>query len=1092
MLEIKESEIRKVVKSSTNYRIGLRYLHMDMVQYLEITKDFFYYHIEAIVVQNEYINRCKIVLNEEMEVDSTNCSCPFHNSDSACAHIAMLMMFINELQLNEFPYVYGSKDLPSEDELYEKKIREREERRARLLKEQAEREKEYRRQEQLMRMQNTMEWMQQEKEHLMHQYLLTTSGQVQLVISTASSSMGYDGIHYFIELRIGITRMYKVKDVFSLLEAITEKKKVRYGKELEFIHHMDAFDEPSKQILEFLYQNCQVDSFNYRRKQIIIDRRYFEAFYSLCDSLPRTHCTISANELSQPIQLHIHSHDSYMQLECVNYRKFQMICTGEGGFYTIQGDTLIKYSFFHMDSALRLIQMLHQEQGELLVPKERMQEFYKYVLYPMKEDLELSGDISDCVIEDVDVLHLYGDMDDRGLISIHLEGYIDGERIYGFDAERTSKPLSLEIVESYLANFIAVVDEDVHTAYLYEDNDTAYTFVKEGLPFLHSYCEIFVSDALKKLGSTHHISLRAGVSLTNGLLELDVSSMDIDKDELMDVLKAYRRKRKYHRLRNGKLISLEAEELKKLDEIVTDLHIQEHELKQGVVQVPSYRVFHMDDIIQQNHAFQMERSAEFEAVIQAFQKVEPSSFDIPVHYESILRDYQKYGFQWLKLMNHYHFGAILADDMGLGKTLQVIALLESEQGKGTSIVITPSSLVLNWKDEIEKFASTLSTLCILGNAQKRKQLIQSASNYDVLITSYDYLRRDVDLYENMQFYYIVLDEAQYIKNQKTRNAQVVKALHGEHRLALSGTPIENTLAELWSIFDFLMPNYLFPYHYFQHRYERAIVKDKNEDVQKELKEMVTPFILRRNKKEVLTELPDKVEHTLTVPFYEEEQKLYLATLAKISKDLQAKLAMDDFDRMQVLAMLTRLRQICCEPRILYENIDTASSKLTACMELILSLKESGQRVLLFSSFTSVLELLEEEFYKYHISYLSLTGKTKKEERRELVKAFQEGNTDVFLISLKAGGTGLNLTAAQAVIHFDPWWNVSAQNQATDRAYRIGQEKNVQVFKLIMKDSIEEKIQKLQMEKKNLADAFIEGNSGMISSMNVDEIMDLFK
>lgn len=1092
MLQIKESEIRRVVSNSTNYRLGLRYLHMDMIQYLEITKDFFYYHIKAIVIQNEYINRCKIVLTEEMEVESTNCGCPFHREQSACAHIALILFYINEAGIEKFPYSIGSQEAPSEEELYEAKMKARRELRERLLKEQQEREKEYRRQEQLMRMNNTLSWMQEEKEHLMNRFMVDTSERVQIEMSCASSTIGYQGVYYTIALRIGMTRMYKVKDVMSLLEAIGEKKKVFYGKELEFIHSFDAFDEPSKQILQFLHHNYEASSYGYNRKNPAIAQSLFGEFFALCESLPTTHCTIDSLELLQPLEVKIHNHEDYAQLELCNFSKFQNICIGEDALYSAKEKSILRYSYTHYESVLRLLSMFHQEHGELLVPKDKIQEFYKYVLYPIKEDIQLSGWLDSCRVKDADLLNLYGDVDDQGKISIRIEGFIEENRMYGFDSTLSDKPLSLEIVEAYLDNFISIIDQDAHVAYLREEDDTAYTFIKDGLPFLSQYCEIYVSDALKRLGSTHHVNLSAGIRLSNGLLEMDFSSMDIHKDELMDVLKAYRRKRKYHRLKNGNLVYLDAQELGKLDEIINDLHLQEQDLKNGVVQVPAYRAFHMEEIAKQNDTFLMERSADFQKLIQEFQEIDFHTFTIPAHYESILRDYQKYGFQWLKLMNHYHFGAILADDMGLGKTLQVIAFLESEQGKGTSIVITPSSLLLNWKDEIEKFASTLSTLCILGNAQQRKALISTIHQYDIIITSYDYLRRDIELYADTQFYYIVLDEAQYIKNQKTRNAQVVKVLQSEHRLALSGTPIENTLAELWSIFDFLMPNYLYNYHYFQQKFERQIVKEKNEEVQHRLKEMVTPFILRRNKKDVLTELPDKVEHTLSIAFHDEEQKLYLASLAQVSKELQAKMQMDGFDKMQVLAMLTRLRQICCEPRLLYENIDTASSKLSACIELILSLKESGQRVLLFSSFTSVLDLLEEEFYKYHISYLSLTGKTKKEERRKLVNAFQEGKTDVFLISLKAGGTGLNLTAAQAVIHFDPWWNVSAQNQATDRAYRIGQEKNVQVFKLIMKDSIEEKIQKLQMKKKDLADTFIEGNSGMISSMNVDEIMDLFK
>ncbi len=454
-------------------------------------------------------------------------------------------------------------------------------------------------------------------------------------------------------------------------------------------------------------------------------------------------------------------------------------------------------------------------------------------------------------------------------------------------------------------------------------------------------------------------------------------------------------------------------------------------------------------------------------------------------------DYQKEGYQWLRTIHDCGFNGILADDMGLGKTLQVIALIELLKLKQVSIVICPSSLIYNWEDEVNKFAPDLKVKCIVGNQSIRQNIINEVQNYRLVITSYDYMRRDYQLYQQVEFGYIILDESQYIKNQKTKNAQSVKELKGLHKLALSGTPIENSLAELWSVFDFLMPQYLFNYHYFKKQYESKIVKDHDEEAIKQLRKLVSPFILRRNKKDVLLELPDKIEKTQIIPFTSKESELYFANLAQVNQELQALFQTEAVDKIQILAMLTKLRQICCEPRMIYENIDEVSSKMKACLELINSYKMNNQKVLLFSTFTKVFDLFEEEFYLNGITYFKLTGTTSKEKRKEYVDRFQNNEVDVFLISLKAGGTGLNLTQAEAVIHFDPWWNLSAQNQATDRAYRIGQHKNVQVHKLIMKDSIEEKIQKLQNKKKELADMFVENNEGNITSLSKDELMELF-
>ncbi len=339
----------------------------------------------------------------------------------------------------------------------------------------------------------------------------------------------------------------------------------------------------------------------------------------------------------------------------------------------------------------------------------------------------------------------------------------------------------------------------------------------------------------------------------------------------------------------------------------------------------------------------------------------------------------------------------LADDMGLGKTLQVMTLIEDGIGENhVSLVVAPATLIYNWEDEVHKFSNKLPVTCITGNIQRRSELIKEIKQ-GLYVTSYDYMRRDFELYQEIEFEYVILDEAQYIKNQKTKNAQSVKTLKTRHKLALTGTPIENSLAELWSIFDFLMPQYLFNYHYFQKQYENDIIKNNDEEKTKQLKKLVTPFILRRNKKEVLTELPDKIEQNIILPFNDEEEKLYVANLAKANKELQELYYLEGSDKMQILKLLTRLRQLCLEPRLVYDNIDQPSSKLKACMDIIETAKENNQKVLLFSSFTKSLDLIEAELRKKDISYYVLTGPIKK-IKRQLVNAFQNDQTTVFLIS----------------------------------------------------------------------------------------------
>ena len=438
--------------------------------------------------------------------------------------------------------------------------------------------------------------------------------------------------------------------------------------------------------------------------------------------------------------------------------------------------------------------------------------------------------------------------------------------------------------------------------------------------------------------------------------------------------------------------------------------------------------------------------------------------------------------------------------MGLGKTLQMITVFldykNNNKNHKASIVISPSSLVLNWKSEIEKFAPDLKILVISGTSSQRNQLIDKIENYDVAITSYDLLKRDMEKYEekNYNFKYIVADEAQYLKNNNTQNAKTIKKLKSETKFALTGTPIENSLAELWSIFDFVMPGYLFSYKKFKTNYEMPIVRDNDKREMEKLKLLIEPFVLRRTKKQVLTELPEKTVTILNNEMNEEQKNIYLSYLMRARNEIQKDIDINGINKnhIQILAALTRLRQICCHPGLFIENYNGTSSKLEQCMEIIEEGINAGHKILLFSTYTSIFPFIEEKLNEKNIKYFKLTGATKVDERLKLVDEFNE-NSDVkvFLISLKAGGTGLNLIGADMVIHYDPWWNLSAENQATDRAYRIGQKNNVQVYKLITKDSIEEKIYDLQNKKGKLTENMLDTKTTFISKLSKEEIMNLF-
>ena len=424
-------------------------------------------------------------------------------------------------------------------------------------------------------------------------------------------------------------------------------------------------------------------------------------------------------------------------------------------------------------------------------------------------------------------------------------------------------------------------------------------------------------------------------------------------------------------------------------------------------------------------------------------------------------------------------------------------MLKSEiktKEKATSIVVCPSTLVLNWKAEIEKWCHSIKVLIVKGTAKERKEKLEHYKDYDLLITSYDLLKRDVENYEDKNFKLIIADEAQYIKNSTTQNATSLKSLNGETKFALTGTPIENSVAELWSIFDFIMPGYLYRYSKFKKKFEEPILKYEDKEALERLKRLISPFVLRRVKKDVLTELPDKNITVMKNEMEEEQEKIYLSYLAQTKKEIAEELNDNSFEKskFKILMLLTRLRQICCHPSLFIENYKGGSGKLNQCMDLVTDAIESGHKILLFSSYTSMFQIIEKELDKKKIKHLKLIGSTPVNDRIEMVDEFNNNNEiKVFLISLKAGGTGLNLTSADVVIHYDPWWNVSNENQATDRTYRIGQKNSVQVYKLITSNSIEEKINKMQERKEKLYKDILSTKETFINKMSKEEILDLF-
>lgn len=553
-------------------------------------------------------------------------------------------------------------------------------------------------------------------------------------------------------------------------------------------------------------------------------------------------------------------------------------------------------------------------------------------------------------------------------------------------------------------------------------------------------------------------------------IKFDVSG--IQESEINDVLRSLLQSAQFYTTENGQVLSLESEEFQEASAALKKLRLS-LDTKNGAIQVP----LNQGLLLQEQFADQASFSTGFQQMTEYL--IHPENFEaqLPDNLHAELRQYQEVGFRWLKMLSHYQFGGILADEMGLGKTVQTISYLLSEKQehqKLNALIVAPASLTFNWQQEIKRFAPSISATVISGTKEEREaQMAQSA---DVRITSYASLRQDIDAYQALELSCLILDEAQMVKNSATKTAQALRSLEVPQRFALSGTPIENNLEELWSLFQMIMPGF-FPN------------KQKFKELStQEIAKMIKPFILRRDKKSVLHDLPQKLETNYYSVLTEEQKKIYLAYLRQMREEI-AQMDSTSFrkNRISILAGLTRLRQICCDPRLFVEDYEGSSGKLEQVKDLLLAAKENGRRVLLFSQFTSMLSIIEEELAQEGFESFYLRGSTPPQDRLTMVNAFNSGEKDVFLISLKAGGTGLNLTGADTVILYDLWWNPAVEEQAAGRAHRIGQKNVVEVWRMIAEGTIEERMDALQQEKRELFQKVIQGNETQLQQMTEEDI-----
>lgn len=935
-----------------------------------------------------------------------------------------------------------------------------------------------------------------------------------------------------IEFKIGTKKqLYRLRDLSEFYDNMMNKRKYKYGVKLYMIHDENSFDKQDIPLLNFIlkhaetikYINSNSNSiYRYYGKvlntgSIVLGNTILDEIFEI---LKNKTVELEKDYNTTQIELIDDIPDIKFELEKVSEDEYKLICNvdtynnyeiidGKEYTYVLIEDKLYRCSKEYKETTLKLLKVFERNfTKEIKFNKHEMPKFFSVVL-PKVENSVILNTIEPEEIEK----YMPKKLGVKVFLEFNEKNYIIAKVLFCYGDEEFNPleedpniPRSImeEAKSLNLFRKTGFMLDKKNLEFVLAEEDKIYNFLTNDINDYMRKFEVLVEDDFNNKQIKKPKISTLGVKIENNLLNINLENFNFDKEELNEILSKYRLKKKYHRLKNGDFLSLEGnEDIDFLENLMTGTGIDYKQLESGNITLPLYRSMYLDRIMNELENKAINKEDTYNDVINEIEdKSNTNNLLIPKKLTGILREYQKIGFKWLETLDTYQFGGILADDMGLGKTIQVIAIILSyiencKKDKLPIIVVCPSSLSLNWKAEIEKFANNINSMVISGSLAKRKEQIKDIPNYDVVITSYDLLKRDIDIYNELdyEFRYIIADEAQYMKNSNTQNAKAIKKLKAKTKFALTGTPIENSLSELWSIFDFLMPGYLFSYKKFRENFEVPIVKDENEEVMQNLRKIIEPFILRRTKKQVLTELPDKTVTVLNNEMNEEQQKLYISYLTEAKAELSEQISINGFEKstIQILSALTRLRQICCHPSLFIDNYNGESSKLNQCIEIVKDAIASGHKILLFSTYTSMFEIIEKELKKEQIQYFKLTGQTKVDKRIELVDNFNK-NSDIkiFLISLKAGGTGLNLTGADVVIHYDPWWNLSAENQATDRAYRIGQKNNVQVYKLITKNSIEEKIYDLQEKKAKLIDNVLDTKTSFINKLSKDEIMKLFE
>lgn len=941
------------------------------------------------------------------------------------------------------------------------------------------------------------------REHLKVEFLLKT------YVSTRYSGKKE---HFSIEMKMGTKRLYVVKDIRELLNAFFNRKELQFGKHFTFDPVEHAFLLEDLEIIHLLTEIYQTeklynssDTYYWQNTTKKGKDLFIPPFAAddLLMKLKERDCQYQHQEtIYGQLQINEDTPPCSFSLENGRAGEYQLALSGDKsgtyyetyGWYSSRGK-LYKLSKENQAIMHQLVPLMSNTSNSVLpISSEQIGAFVSQAMPKVKRIGKVK--ISEKV---------------AGIITsppLKVKMFVDGlaERVdvvveYHYDSI-VINPMNQISVAALDQRMILIRDEEKERDFMNQLESTAlkvkgnqlyidteedvFEFLSETLANLDEKAEIYLATSVKSLifPSTSKAKVAVDIQSNGNLLEVDFSMEGIDQERVPNILQAVVERKRYVRLPNGAFLSLVNDQLQDVAHLYEELNVRPEEIIDGKVKLPVYRGLQVDERLSHLDKQSKKFGKTFRQFLASIKSPEEEDFAMPDTLQASLRDYQLTGFQWLKSLARYQLGGILADDMGLGKTLQGIAFILSEkQEKGSDkpfLVVAPASLVYNWKNEFSKFAPILQVKIAVGTVQERKRVLEGELRPDVFITSYQTLRQDIEWYSKQEFHALILDEAQAIKNYASKTAQAVRKIKADKRFALSGTPIENSLDELWSIFETVIPGFFKDQKTFRSLEPEYISR------------LVKPFILRRLKKDVLKELPDKIETIQHSELTKEQKELYLAYLEKIRMETKESLDSEGLSkgRIKILAGLTRLRQLCCHPSLFIENYEGQSGKLEQLFEIVENALENRRRILIFSQFSSMLKIIKEKLAQQGLNCFYLDGQTPAKDRIQMVDDFNGGEKSIFLISLKAGGTGLNLTGADMVILYDLWWNPAVEDQAVGRAHRMGQKNVVQVIKMITRGTIEEKINELQQSKKELVDRVIQSGEIMLSSLSEAEIREI--